>query len=173
VTPEDNRHYLLNQPVIALTALILIGVCFILLQTPNVNLSEPIFQLQSSYFILNIKIVSIILAYIALTYFSFYPKHKQPLEFEFLPLFLISILATFLLVSSAELLSFYLSLELQSFCFYILTAYNRKSIFSTEAGIKYFILGAFSSCLILYAIAQIYLISGTLNLVNLRRYFSF
>jgi NADH-quinone oxidoreductase subunit N len=84
-----------------------------------------------------------------------------------------SFLGLCFLVVSNDVAMAYLSLELTSLPLYVLAASSQKVKVSTEAGIKYFILGAFSSCLILYAIAQIYLISGTLNLVNLRRYFSF
>src|SRR3546814_10133411 len=56
---------------------------------------------------------------------------------------------TLFLTSSTDLISIYLCLEMQSLCFYVLAAFNRYSVFSTEAGLKYFVLGAFSSCLFL------------------------
>jgi len=64
---------------------------------------------------------------------------------EFSIFVILSVLGTLLLVSSYDLLSTYLSIELQSFCSYLLASFKRNSEFSAEAGLKYFVLGAFSS----------------------------
>jgi NADH-quinone oxidoreductase subunit N len=67
------------------------------------------------------------------------------------------------IISSDHFLSFYLILEVQSFCFYILAASKRNSTFSTEAALKYFILGALASGFLLFGAALCYGILGTLN----------
>ena len=69
-----------------------------------------------------------------------------------------------LLTSSYDLISAYLAIEMQSLSFYALAAFKRKSAFSTEAGLKYFILGAFSSGLILFGSSLIYGFTGVTNL---------
>src|SRR3546814_731272 len=56
---------------------------------------------------------------------------------------------------------------MQSLVFYVLAAFNRYSVFSTEAGLKYFVLGAFSSCLFLLGSSVLYGLTGTTNLANL------
>jgi len=61
----------------------------------------------------------------------------------------------------------YLSLELQSFCSYILAAFKRNSEFSSEAGLKYFILGAFSSGFLLFGCSLVYGFTGTTSYNNL------
>ena len=71
--------------------------------------------------------------------------------------------ATFL-ISSADLVSLYLSIELQSFGVYILAALYRDSESATAAGLKYFLLGALSSALILLGSALIYSYTGLTNL---------
>jgi len=77
-----------------------------------------------------------------------------------------------LLCSSFDLISVYLAIELQSLCLYVLAAFNRESAYSTEAGLKYFILGAFASGLLLFGISIIYGFTGTTNFEDLHILFS-
>ena len=72
---------------------------------------------------------------------------EKILNFEFWILILLSIVSGMLLLKSNDLLSTYILIEFQSLIFYILASFKRNSEFSTESGIKYFILGAFSSSL--------------------------
>ena len=76
---------------------------------------------------------------------------------------LFSILGSSLLISSFDLISVYLSIELQSFGLYILATLYRDSESATSAGLKYFLLGGFSSCLILLGIGLIYSYTGLTN----------
>jgi NADH-ubiquinone oxidoreductase chain 2 len=76
---------------------------------------------------------------------------------------LFSILGSSLLISSFDLISVYLSIELQSFGLYILASLYRDSESATSAGLKYFLLGGFSSCLILLGIGLIYSYTGLTN----------
>lgn len=69
-----------------------------------------------------------------------------------------------LLISSGDLMSLFLSLEIQSLCFYVLAATGRTSEFSTEAGLKYLVLGAFSSGVLLFGCSLLYGFSGTTSL---------
>ena len=71
-----------------------------------------------------------------------------------------SILGGSLLMSSIDLLSMYLSIELQSFALYILATLNKDSLSATSAGLKYFLLGSLSSCFILLGSAIIYSYTG-------------
>ena len=82
-------------------------------------------------------------------------------SFEFVILYLLSLSSMMFLISSADFLSMYLGIEFQSLCFYVIAALKRDSEFSTEAGLKYFILGAFSSGLLLFGISLIYGFTGT------------
>ena len=83
--------------------------------------------------------------------------------FEYFIIFLLSLLSLLLLICSADLISFYLVIEMQSLCFYILSSFKRNSAFSTEAGLKYFISGAFISGFFLFGSSLLYLVLGTLN----------
>merc|ERR1712146_674147 len=83
--------------------------------------------------------------------------------FEYFSIFLFSVLVLMLLVSCSDLISGYLVIEMQALCFYILASFRRDSAFSTEAGLKYFISGAFISGIFLFGASLIYGSLGTLN----------
>nr|QKQ12911.1 Nad2 [Sparassis crispa] len=82
---------------------------------------------------------------------------------EYSLIVLFSTLGSSLLVSSADLISMYLSIELQSFGVYILSSLYRDSESATSAGLKYFLLGGLSSCIILLGAGLIYTFTGLTN----------
>lgn len=92
--------------------------------------------------------------------------------FEFWILNLLGVFAISLVIQSFDLLSIYITLEFQSLVFYILASLNRTSEFSTEAGLKYFILGAFSSAFLLIGTALLYNLTGLSNLSDFSKFFS-
>ena len=81
---------------------------------------------------------------------------KGQLCFEFPIIILASTLGMILMISSYDLIIFYLGLELQSLCLYILASFKRDDERSTEAGLKYFVLSALASGLLLYGCSLIY-----------------
>lgn len=83
---------------------------------------------------------------------------------EFFELLLFASAGMMIMVSGNDLLTIYLGLELMSLSSYVLTAFLRNSFRSTEAGIKYFLLGGFSSALLLYGISLVYGLTGTTEL---------
>ena len=84
-------------------------------------------------------------------------------RFEFLMLIALTTFALLILVSTHDLITFYLSIEMQSLCLYVLAAFKRTSQLSTEAGFKYFVLGAFSSSFLLFGMSLIYGFIGSTN----------
>ena len=84
-------------------------------------------------------------------------------KFEYPIIVLISILGMFFMVSSNDIILFYLGLELQSLSLYILASIDRDNLRSSEAGIKYFILSALSSGLLLYGCSLLYGFTGSTN----------
>ena len=84
-------------------------------------------------------------------------------KFEYPILILLSILGMFFMVSANDLILFYLGLELQSLALYILASINRSDLRSTESGIKYFVLSALSSGLLLYGCSLLYGFTGSTN----------
>ena len=99
-------------------------------------------------------------------------KNHQINNIEYLILILCAVLGLLFLVSSFDLISLYLAIEMQSLCLYVLAASKKDSSFSTEAGIKYFILGSFSSGLLLFGISLLYGCCGTTNFENFNLLFS-
>jgi len=85
---------------------------------------------------------------------------------------ILAVVGMMLVVSSYDLIAMYLAIELQSFCMYIIASLKRDSEFSTEAGLKYFILGAFSSGLLLFGCSLLYGFTGTTNYHQLFQVFS-
>ncbi len=84
-------------------------------------------------------------------------------KFEYPIIILISILGMFFMVSSNDLILFYLGLELQSLALYILASIDRDNLRSSESGIKYFVLSALSSGLLLYGCSLLYGFTGSTN----------
>ncbi len=84
-------------------------------------------------------------------------------RFEYPVLILLSAVGMMVMVSSNNFLSLYIGLELQSLALYVLAAFNRNSLRSSEAGIKYFILGALSSGLLLFGISLVYGFTGSID----------
>jgi len=101
-----------------------------------------------------------------------YSKFENLNCFEYIILMLLAVVGMMLVVSSYDLITMYLAIELQSFCMYIIASLKRDSEFSTEAGLKYFILGAFSSGLLLFGCSLLYGFTGTTNCQQLFQVFS-
>ena len=84
-------------------------------------------------------------------------------KIEYPVLILSSILGMMVMISSNDLIVFYMGLELQSLALYVLASFNRDNLLSTESGLKYFVLSALSSGLLLYGCSLIYGFSETTN----------
>jgi NADH-quinone oxidoreductase subunit N len=87
---------------------------------------------------------------------------------EFFGLLLLSTVGMMFLASSQELLSLYIGLELTTIPLFVLAAFFKDDKLSVEAGVKYLVIGAFSSALLLYGISFLYGLSGTTDLVNMK-----
>ena len=90
-----------------------------------------------------------------------YLTRRGIMRFEFPVLILLATLGMMMMVSAGGLISLYMGLELQSLSLYVVAAFNRDSARSTEAGLKYFVLGALSSGLLLYGASLVYGYTGS------------
>jgi len=90
-------------------------------------------------------------------------------KFEFLILIALATFALLVLISTNDLISFYLSIEMQSLCLYVLAAFKHTSQLSIEAGLKYFVLGALSSSLLLFGMSLIYGFTGSTNFIEISK----
>ena len=92
-----------------------------------------------------------------------YLTKNNLMKFEYPILIGLAVVGMMMMVSAGDLMSLYMGIELQSLALYVIAAFHRDSIRSTEAGLKYFVLGALSSGLLLYGASLIYGFSGTTN----------
>ena len=143
---------------------------FIILLTIFILFNQEIYSIKifSEIFISNpfttfIKILLLVAGFFVLNSSQQFIKDNNINKFEYPIIILISILGMFFMVSSNDLIIFYLGLELQSLSLYILSAIDRDNTRSTEAGIKYFILSALSSGLLLYGCSLLYGFTGSTN----------
>jgi NADH-quinone oxidoreductase subunit N len=90
-------------------------------------------------------------------------------RFEYPVLIVLSAFGMSMMVSASDLITLYMGVETQSLALYILASFNRDSRRSTEAGLKYFVLGALSSCLLLYGASLIYGFSGSTQFDEIAR----
>ena len=110
-----------------------------------------------------VKILILVSSIFVLNSSQLFIKDNKLDKFEYPIIILLSILGMFFMVSSNDLILFYLGLELQSLSLYILSAIDRDNLRSTEAGIKYFVLSALSSGLLLYGCSLLYGFTGSTN----------
>ena len=146
-----------------LTSLIIIVTISIILTSPNneekIFLDSFIRDAFSNYF----KILILISSLFVLNSSKNFIIDNKLDKFEYPIIILLSILGMFFMVSSNDLILFYLGLELQSLSLYILASIDRDNLRSTESGIKYFVLSALSSGLLLYGCSLLYGFTGSTN----------
>lgn len=95
---------------------------------------------------------------------SFDDFRKRNLSaFEYPVLVLLSVTGMMIMISAGDLIALYVGLELQSLAIYVICAFDRDNVRSTEAGLKYFVLGALSSGMLLYGASLIYGFTGTVS----------
>ena len=116
-----------------------------------------------------LKLVCYASVWAALVYSRQYLLDRGLLRGEFITLLLFSLLGMMIMISASSFLSIYLGLELMSLCLYAMVALNRDSPLSTEAAMKYFVLGALSSGLLLYGMSMLYGATGTLNIAEVAK----
>lgn len=106
-----------------------------------------------------------------LIFITQYLKNQKLVNFEYYILLLTAIFGFFLLCCTNDLITAYLAIELQGLAFYVLAAFKKSSNSSIESGIKYFILGSFSTAFLLLGITFVYGFSGSLLLTDFNDFF--
>ena len=159
VFKKNSEKIVYNLSVITLLVLLaLIINLFSISETFVFNESYKIDTLST--FMKSLTIISAIFVMISsITYLS----SLNILKIEYPILILSSILGMMVMISSNDLIVFYLGLELQSLALYVLASFNRDNILSSESGLKYFVLSALSSGLLLYGCSLVYGFSGSTN----------
>ena len=147
--------------------LTIISLLILLVLIINLNSIEENFLFNESYKIdylsTFMKTLTIISGIFVMLTSSKYLKLTKIFKIEYPILILSSILGMLVMISSNDLIVFYMGLELQSLSLYVLASFNRENILSSESGVKYFVLSALSSGLLLYGCSLIYGFSGSTN----------
>ena len=169
----QNSFPLIQNSVLNLGILVLFFVWFLLINDRLDVLSFGSFNntIVFDYISFSSKTIITILSALCLLMMSQYLTDQKLNHFEYILLILLAVLGLFLLCSANDLITAYLAIELQSLSFYVLAAFKKNSTFSVESGVKYFILGAFSSSLFLFGSSILYGISGTVNFEEFRDLF--
>ena len=150
-----------------LTSLIIITTIAIIINNPDNEVKIFLESFTRDAFSNYFKILILISSLFVLNSSKNFIIENKLDKFEYPIIILLSILGMFFMVSSNDLILFYLGLELQSLSLYILASIDRDNLRSTESGIKYFVLSALSSGLLLYGCSLLYGFTGSTNFDNI------
>ena len=161
VFKKNSSNLIYNLTVISL----LIALAFTFNYPIETELSLFNESYKIDYLSTFMKILTLVSGIFVMLTSSKYIQITKILKIEYPILLLSSILGMMVMISSNDLIVFYMGLELQSLALYVLASFNRKNLLSTEAGVKYFVLSALSSGLLLYGCSLIYGFSNSTNFV--------
>ena len=159
VFKKNSAYLIYNLSILSLL------ICLALIFNFPINESVELFNnsYKIDYFSSFMKILLILSGIFVLLSSSKYIEIIKINKIEYPILVLSSITGMMVMISSNDLILFYIGLELQSLALYVLASFNRDNIFSSESGLKYFVLSALSSGLLLYGCSLIYGFSGSTN----------
>ena len=164
---EKNKNF--HNIIFYITIFSLAVSLYSLIYFVEVNTNSFNNLLENSLYTFFFKIL-VIIGTIIVTLFSYnYLEDLKIFKPEYFFLILLSLLGVLILISSRNILSMYLGLELQSICLYILASYKIDSIKSSESGVKYFIIGAFSSGILIYGLSLIYAFTNSTDFYEISK----
>lgn len=167
------KYTRLTKPIIFLFFLVFVFYGLLCFNSIDFNFIVSYYLLVSNELIILLKLFFIILAVLLLFLMHSFLFIFEIFFFEFIFLFTLSCFGMLLLIMSYDFIMVYLCIELQSLCFYIIIAIQRNKNKAVEAGLKYFILGSFSSTVFLLGIGFIYAATGVTNFKDLSLLLSF
>ena len=169
LTSQKNKNYLLEILINDCILFIFLILCVMFFKeffdnTNYLTCGESLIIDFVSFFFKYLIIISFCVCLIMIKHYVSYQKINF---FEYAVIFLFSILSLFILCSTYDFLTAYLIIEFQSLTFYFLTASKKNSFYSVKSGLKYFILGSFSSGFLLLGISLSYGYTGSVNFKDL------
>ncbi len=169
-----NNFPIISKEVFSQTLFILLSL-FWLYENVLINGYLATFSLVNDNGSILVKILTVGLTALTLIVVKESFKIQKLNFFEFYSLLLLSVLSLLIMISASDLIIFYLAMEMQALCFYVLASFNRDSVFSSESGLKYFVSGSFISGFFLLGVSFIYGAIGTINFnaINLLTSFDF
>ena len=147
-------------------ALIVLLITSVIIFNETIGIEETLLfnnSITIDYLSSFMKMITLLSAFLVLVISSSYLKTLKIFKIEYPILILSSVLGMMIMISSNDLIVFYMGLELQSLALYVLATFNRDQLKSSEAGLKYFVLSALSSGLLLYGCSLIYGFTGSTN----------
>ena len=138
--------------VIALAGIVLVAVPQDSIQFAGAFALDPFARI--------LKVVILVGSAVAVAMAHGFSRAHQLNRFEYPVLVLIATLGMMLMISANDLIAVYLGMEMQSLALYVVAAFNRDSVRSTEAGLKYFVLGILASAMLLYGASLVYGFTG-------------
>ncbi len=171
-TSKDKNYPMLASNLSWLTLLAFVYTALLIFNNPIQNAVLFYNTLVLDDFTKFIKVLILCSTFFCVFISIDYIKQESLNAFECIILILLSTSSMLFLVSSADFISMYLAIELQSLCFYVIAAVKRNSEFSTEAGLKYFLLGVFSSGLLIFGCSLIYGFTGVTHFSELAKIFT-
>tara|TARA_B100001540_G_scaffold3199_1_gene3000 strand:+ start:179 stop:1594 length:1416 start_codon:yes stop_codon:yes gene_type:complete len=164
VFKKNSSNLVYNLSIVSL--LVSLALIFNFPINESVNLFNDSYRID--YLSNFMKIITISSAIFVLLSSNKYVQIININKIEYPILILSSILGMIVMISSNDLILFYVGLELQSLALYVLASFNRDNLLSSESGLKYFVLSALSSGLLLYGCSLIYGFSGSTNFFIIR-----
>ena len=169
------EYPLIHDSILNIGILILISTFFLVVHDPISSIIDMTCfnnSIANDYLGNSSKLIIVGFSLFCLLMIQQYLTEQKINHFEYIVLFLFALLGLLLLCCANDLITAYLAIELQSLAFYAMAAFKRNSTFSIDAGLKYFILGSFSSGLLLFGSSLIYGLTGTVNFEDLKDLFS-
>lgn len=164
----NSQVYYISTLLIILSAFLLLNEDLLVVNSLSSNnfIVNDFFSFASKFVICLTSVLFLVIVNVSF--------RDEPIQnnFEYVVLIIISILGLLLLCSANDLITAYLAIELHSIAFYIMAAFKRKSSYSIESGLKYFIIGALSSALFLFGSSIIYGCTGSLSFDDLQMFLS-
>lgn len=166
-----NNNYLYQvQNHVVINSIVFLSYYILLLLTGATSIKYSFYTILYSYsysvLLQAILVVFTILILLISIVFVRFERLNAP---ELYLLLLVAVLGLLFVVEFVDVLGIYLSIELVSLSFYILTAFNRHNIYSSEAALKYFILGSISSNFILFGFSYLYVVTGLTNIIEISK----
>ena len=155
--------YLLSLATLAITAAL----------TVTMHTAEPVYTFSGSFVSDSmgdvLKVFVYLITAVVFVYSRSYLEARNLFKGEFFSLGLFGVLGMMVLISAHNMLTIYLGLELLSLCMYAMVALHRDSVSASEAAMKYFVLGALASGMLLYGMSLLYGVTGTLDITTVHQ----
>ena len=176
IATENNKSYSICANITLSLSLLLLVLFWFFPDEVSFEKNSSVYILYSHFkldtFSQLFKIIFVLTALTVSVLSGSYFKEDEPHQAEYYTLLLSSTLGMMLVASATDFLTLFLGIEISAFSSYAMVAFRKQDDKSTEAGAKYFLIGAFSSALTLYGISLLYALTGSITFEGMRSFFT-